>query len=200
MNTDFWGANVHTIGGITCKNCGDPQDTPALPSKMHSISSTQCSICDTPCHDKPDCQIYVNGVLIAHFAKEDPSAAVKVLCDHKKLMRIYKGRATPNIHQIVEEPIYPSDDLDSDHPAHCTGYAAMVNAMAVAKINSVHTDATLDPNDDDSRADSDYSDIGIPPMLLRHICEYESYHSDDVSSIESITPAMMSIIAANWNE
>jgi hypothetical protein len=30
LNTDFRAAKVHTISGLTCENCGDPQDTTAI--------------------------------------------------------------------------------------------------------------------------------------------------------------------------
>jgi hypothetical protein len=150
-----------------------------------------------PGHDKTYCQIFVNIVLTAHFAKEDPAVAMKVLRGHKKIMRLYKGRTTPKIHQLVEEPIDSSNDLDNEAP--CAVSATMFNAIVTATINIVRTEVSSE-SDDDSSINSDYSDINIPSMLLRHISECASSNSDEIDTYEYVTPAIISIIAANWNK
>jgi hypothetical protein len=63
----------------------------------------------------------------------------------------------------------------------CAVSATMVNAIATATINIVCTEVTSE-SDDDSSVNSDYSDIGIPPILLRHISECASSNSDDIDT------------------
>jgi hypothetical protein len=95
LNTEFRAAKFHTISGLTCENCGNPQDITYFSSNIHSIFSTQCHLCDMPGLDKADCQIFVNSVLATHFAKEDPAAATKCCMPINKLGDSIRGAQRP---------------------------------------------------------------------------------------------------------
>jgi hypothetical protein len=173
LNTDFHAAKVHALGELTCGNFGDPQDSAMLTSKIHSMTSSQFLLCNMPGRGKEDCQIFVYGVMAAHFATEDLSAAVKVLQDHKNFMCLYKGTgcndANPRVHQITEPT-----KTDDDHYANNDVSAAIVCALTTILIRLISdTTAHVLPRDNSS-VDSGYSNIHVPPpMLLNKISGYK---------------------------